>query len=66
MALKYLNIFPILGPQKFPRILIFGLKTNHLATLIDSEGNKGMSTAARFCIDMSSSYFSGFMLFNRE
>jgi hypothetical protein len=25
--------FPILGPQKFSQIGIFGLKTNHLATL---------------------------------
>jgi hypothetical protein len=34
MAIKYINIFQsMLGPPKFTRIGIFGLKTNHLATL---------------------------------
>jgi hypothetical protein len=31
-AIKYKH-FPILGPPKFTQIEIFGLKTNHLATL---------------------------------
>jgi hypothetical protein len=31
--LKYTNIFHCKDPPKFTQILIFGLKTNHLATL---------------------------------
>jgi hypothetical protein len=32
--------FPIKGPQKFTQIGIFGLKTNHLATLIRNKWQK--------------------------
>jgi hypothetical protein len=33
MANKIYQLFPILGPENFSQIGIFGLKTNHLATL---------------------------------
>jgi hypothetical protein len=33
MAIKQTNISPLHGPPKFTQIGIFGLQTNHLATL---------------------------------
>jgi hypothetical protein len=33
MVIKYTKIFPQQDPPKFAQIGIFGLKTNHLATL---------------------------------
>jgi hypothetical protein len=33
MAVKYTNILPFKGPQKYNQIGIFGLKLNHLATM---------------------------------
>jgi hypothetical protein len=34
MAIKYINIFKCWALQKFSKIWIFGLKINHLATLV--------------------------------
>jgi hypothetical protein len=34
MAIKYVNVFQSKALQKFTQIGIFGMKTNHLATLI--------------------------------
>jgi hypothetical protein len=36
MAIKYINIFPSEAPKMFFKLGIFGLKTNHLATLVES------------------------------
>jgi hypothetical protein len=33
--------FPFQGPPKFTQIAIFGLKTNHLATLVNKPGRAG-------------------------
>jgi hypothetical protein len=33
MVIKYTKDFPLQDPPKFTQIWIFGLKTNHLATL---------------------------------
>jgi hypothetical protein len=34
MAIKYINFFQSKALQNLPKIGIFGLKTNHLATLV--------------------------------
>jgi hypothetical protein len=34
MAKEYTNIFPLEGPLNFAEVWIFGLKRNHLATLV--------------------------------
>jgi uncharacterized membrane protein YccF (DUF307 family) len=40
MILKYVHDFPIFKTlQNFPKIGIFGLKTNHLATLLQTAAN---------------------------
>jgi hypothetical protein len=39
MAIKYINIFEPQAAQKFAQIGIFGLKINHLATLIPETSN---------------------------
>jgi hypothetical protein len=36
MVIKYTKILHCKTLQNFPKIGIFGLKTNHLATLVDS------------------------------
>jgi hypothetical protein len=36
MVIKYTKYFPQQDPPKFTQIWIFGLKTNHLATLLGS------------------------------
>jgi hypothetical protein len=33
MAIKYIDIFPSKALQNLPKLVFFGLKTNHLATL---------------------------------
>jgi hypothetical protein len=37
MAIKYISIFHSKARKFFPKIGIFGLKTNHLATLVAEE-----------------------------
>jgi hypothetical protein len=34
MAKEYTNLFPLEGPRNFTQVWIFGLKRNHLATLV--------------------------------
>jgi hypothetical protein len=36
VSIKYTNIFHCKFPPKFSQIWIFGLKTNHLATLVET------------------------------
>jgi hypothetical protein len=46
MAIKYTNIFHCKTPPKFAQNWIFGLKTNHLATLIKHPAAFLMNAAA--------------------
>jgi hypothetical protein len=39
MVIKYTKIFPLQDPTNFTQIGIFGLKTNHLATLVGFRPN---------------------------
>jgi hypothetical protein len=42
MAIEYTNLFHFKAPQNLDKYLIFGLKINHLATLVEP-GDKSVS-----------------------
>jgi hypothetical protein len=57
VSLKYAIIFLLQDPPKFTQILIFGLKTNHLATLIYSsdicvcdQDSRSVYSKHEFCV----------------
>jgi hypothetical protein len=45
---KIYHHLPLQDPPKFTQIWIFGLKTNHLATLVDMRHKKLIELAALF------------------
>jgi hypothetical protein len=48
---KYTNIpIPLQDPPKFTQIWIFGLKTNHLATLVCATHEGSLKNSSYFCI----------------
>jgi hypothetical protein len=52
MAIKYINILQSEALQKFSQIGIFGLKTNHLATLNAAPATRGRKGNGIRCINL--------------
>jgi hypothetical protein len=49
IAIKYINIYSCKTFQNLPKFGIFGLKTNHLATLTTTETEKKISKLTNRC-----------------
>jgi hypothetical protein len=48
MSIKYINIFQSKTLQKLPKLFFFGLKVNHLATLVSEEEEKKKLVVSTF------------------